>query len=205
VDPPAVLKLRAGRFAQVYLALAQSPKPAASLAVRTAGDPAAAIGAVREIVRRQDADQPVFQVRKLEEVLAEGRMPEKLAACLLGAFAAVALLLAAIGIYGVMAYSVSRRWREFGIRMSLGAQPGHVLRMVLRQGALLAAAGIAVGLAGAFALTRAMGSLLYRIGATDPRTFAGVTVLLAAVALAAAYLPARRATRVDPVAAVREE
>jgi len=205
VDPPAVLKLRAGRIGQVYLPFAQEPKPALSLAVRTAGDPASVVSAMRETVRRLDADQPLFEVRTMDEILAAGRLPEKLAACLLGAFAAMALLLAAIGIYGVMAYSVGLRWREFGIRMSLGAQPGHVLGMVLRQGALLAALGIGVGLGGAFLLTRAMGSLLHGIGATDPSTFAGVTVLLAAVALAAAYLPARRATRVDPVLALREE
>ena len=205
VDPPAILKLRAGRFGQVYFPMRQSPKPAMALAIRASGDASGMIAPVREIVRRQDADQPVFQVRKMEEVLAAGRLPEKLAACLLGAFAAVALLLAAVGIYGVMAYTVSRRWREFGIRMSLGARPAQVMGMVLRQGAGLAAVGIAAGLAGAFALTRAMGTLLYRIGATDPLTFTGATMLLAAVALAAAYLPARRATRVDPVAAVREE
>ena len=205
VELPPVLKLRASRFAQVYLPMQQKPRPAMSLAIRGPGDVAALVPAVRDVVRRQDADQPVFQVKKMEEVLAEGRMPQKLAACLLGAFAAVALLLAALGIYGVISYTVRRRWREFGIRISLGASPARLLGMVLRQGGLLAAAGIAAGLAGSFLLTRAMGSLLYRIGATDPLTFAGVTVLLGAVALTAAYVPARRSTRVDPAAAVRNE
>jgi putative ABC transport system permease protein len=205
VESPPILKLRVSRFAQVYLPMQQKPIPAMALAIRGTGDVAGLIPAVREIVRRQDADQPVFQVRKMEDVLAEGRMPQKLAACLLGVFAAVALLLASLGIYGVIAYTVNRRWREFGIRISLGASPAQILAMVLRQGAVLAAVGIAAGLAGSFLLTRAMGSLLYRIGATDPVTFAGVTVLLAGIAMMAAYVPARRATRVDPAAAVREE
>ena len=205
VDPPAVLKLRAGRMGQVYLPFAQESKPALSLAIRTPGNPASVVSAMRETVRRLDANLPLFEVRTMDEVVAAGRVPEKLAACLLGAFAVMALLLAAVGIYGVVAYSVGRRWREFGIRMSLGAQPADVLAMVLRQGALMAGVGIAVGLGGAFLLTRAMGSLLHNIAATDPLAFAGVTVLLAVVALAAAYLPARRATRVDPMMALREE
>jgi ABC-type antimicrobial peptide transport system permease subunit len=117
----------------------------------------------------------------------------------------VALLLAGIGIYGVMSYNVGRRTREFGIRMSLGAEPRDVLAMVARGGARLAVGGIAIGLAGSFALTRLLDGMLYGVKATDPLTFAGVTVLLAVVALGAAIVPARRATRVDPVLAMREE
>jgi putative ABC transport system permease protein len=160
---------------------------------------------MREVVRRIDIDQPVFDLMTLAAVRATGSESQELASLLLGGFAAVALLLAAIGIYGVVAYNVGRRTREFGIRMSLGAQQGDVLRLVIRRGVLLTGAGLALGLAGAFGLTRVMQDLLYGIGATDPATFAAVTAVLAAVTLLAGYLPARRATQVDPVLTLREE
>jgi ABC-type antimicrobial peptide transport system permease subunit len=160
---------------------------------------------MRKVVRGVDIDQPVFQVGTMEAARVTSQGSLRLATSLLSSFAAVALLLAAIGIYGVIAYSVGQRTREFGIRISLGARRLDVLRLVVRQGLLLAAAGIAVGLAGAFALTRLLSSLLYGVNATDPLTFAAVTGLLAAVAVAASFLPAWRATRVDPVIALRCE
>jgi putative ABC transport system permease protein len=152
-----------------------------------------------------DIDQPVFKADTLDNTRATGRASQRLATSLLGSFAIVALLLAAIGIYGVIAYSVGQRTREFGIRTSLGAKRMDVLRLVVRQGLVLAGIGIIAGLAGAFALTRLLSSLLYGVNATDPLTFIGVTGLLAMVAATASFLPAWRATRVDPVIALRCE
>jgi putative ABC transport system permease protein len=205
VETPPMVTLLAGRLGQVYVPFEQSPKSAMTLVIRYRGDSAPAIAAMRDTVRAIDVDQPVFQVRTMEEVRGVGQLPQKLVTWLLSAFALVALVLAGIGLYGVMAYSVGQRTREFGIRMSLGAQPRDVWGGVLRQGAVLAAIGLAIGLLGAFALTRLMGNLLFKIGATDPLTFAAVTLTLAAVTMFAAWLPARKATRVDPVTALRDE
>jgi putative ABC transport system permease protein len=157
------------------------------------------------VVQRIDVDQPVFDVMTMSAVRAAGSTSQELISLLLGGFAGLALVLAAIGIYGVVAYNVGRRTREFGIRMSLGAQRSDVLRLVAGRSLVLAATGIAIGLAGAYALTSVMKDLLYGVAATDPITFAAVTTILAAVTLLAGYLPARRATRIDPVLALREE
>jgi putative ABC transport system permease protein len=205
VDQGILVKLLKGQIGQVYLPVSQAPMPAMTVLLRTAADPVTLIPTMRNVVRGVDIDQPVFQVGTMEAARATSQGSLRLATSLLGCFAAVALLLAAIGIYGVIAYSVGQRTREFGIRLSLGARRFDVLRMVVRQGLVLAAAGIAVGLAGAFALTRLLSSLLYGVNATDPLTFAGVTGLLAVVAIAASFLPAYRATRVDPVIALRCE
>ena len=166
VEQPVAVKLVKGQLGQVYFPFAQEPTPMVTVVLRSGGDVAALMSAMRNVVRNVDIDQPVFQVRTLEESHAIGRTSQKMGAALLGGFAAVALLLAVIGIYGVMAYSVGRRTREFGIRMSLGAEPRDVLGQVARQGAVLAGLGIVAGAAGAFALTRFMRSMLYGVQPT---------------------------------------
>jgi putative ABC transport system permease protein len=169
------------------------------LIVRTAGDPRAAIALVRAQVRDLDRDLPVTGVQTMEEVLESAAARPRFTTWLLGAMAGTALLLAIVGIYGVIAYSVAERTQEMGIRMALGAARGDILRMVLLQALALTGCGIAIGLAASLLLTRLMASLLYRVSATDPWTFAACTVLFLLIATAASYIPARRATRVDPV------
>jgi putative ABC transport system permease protein len=173
------------------------------LAVRTAGDPKRLVNAVRSQVLAIDRDQAVSDIGTMEEVLETTMGQRRLTLMLLAVFAAVALLLAVIGIYGVIAYAVTQRTQELGIRRALGAQQGDILRLVLGQGLVLALVGVAAGIAGAFWLTRVMTGLLFHVSATDPATFAGIAILLVAVALLASYIPARRATRIDPMAALR--
>lgn len=205
VDQGILVKLLKGQVGQVYLPVTQGPMPAMTLVLRTKVDPVALIPTMRKLVRDADIDQPVFEVRTLEEMRSAGQASQRLVTSLLSSFAGIALLLAAIGIYGVIAFSVGQRTREFGIRLSLGARRIDVMNLVVGKGLLLAAVGIAVGLAGAFVLTRLLSSLLYGVNATDPVTFAGVTGILAGVAIAASFMPAWRATRVDPVIALRSE
>ncbi|HKP73312.1 MAG TPA: FtsX-like permease family protein, partial [Pyrinomonadaceae bacterium] len=175
------------------------------LAVKTNGDPTALTAAIRNEVLQIDKDQPVSNVGTMEDIVASTVAPQKFATWLLGIFAAAAMVLAAIGIYGVMAYAVTQRTHEIGIRMALGAGQRDVLRMVVGQGMKLALVGVALGLVGAFLLTRLMSSLLFGVSATDPLTYGGVSVLLAAVALFACLIPARKATKVDPMIALRYE
>ncbi|HZG54137.1 MAG TPA: ABC transporter permease [Pyrinomonadaceae bacterium] len=175
------------------------------LAVKTKGDPTSLAPAIRNEVLQMDKDQPISNVGTMERIVAATVAPQKFATWLLAVFAATAMLLAAIGIYGVMAYSVTQRTHEIGIRMALGAGRRDVLRMVVSQGMKLAFIGVALGLAGAFALTRLMSSLLYGVSATDPLTYGGVSLLLASVALLACLVPARKATKVDPMIALRYE
>ena len=177
----------------------------ATLVVRTANDPLSLAQTIREQVRAVDANQPVYDIKTMDERLARSLEARRFAAMLLGLFAALALLLAAIGLYGVIAYLVTQRRHEIGIRVALGASRADVLRLVLRQAVQLALLGVAVGLAAAFALTRLMASLLYGVSATDPLTFAAICVILITVALMASYVPARRATKIDPMAALRYE
>jgi predicted permease len=175
------------------------------MVVRAKAPPLALAGTVQKEILLLDPDQPVANVRTLEQIVGDRLGQRRLMFVLLGLFAGVAVLLAAIGLYGVMAYSVSRRTREIGIRMALGAQRGDVLCQVLRQGLKLAILGVALGLAGAFALTRVLAHLLFGVAPRDPITFAGVAVLLVGVTLLACWLPARRAARVNPMEVLKYE
>jgi putative ABC transport system permease protein len=191
---------------QLYLPYAQlGGIPSMSVAVRTTGDPLLMARPVRDAIHDVDKDMPLSNVQSMDQMLESSLGQRRLSMILLGAFSAIALLLASIGIYGVLAYSVTQRSRELGIRMALGAARGRVLRLVIGQGMVLAVIGIAIGLVGAFALTRLLGAQLYSIKATDPATYAGVAFVLAAIAFVATLVPALRATRVDPVVALREE
>ncbi|MGH9793352.1 MAG: ABC transporter permease, partial [Candidatus Acidiferrales bacterium] len=175
------------------------------LAVRTAGDPTAAIATIRGQVRELDANLPVFDVRTMHDMVAESLNSQRLTNLLMGAFAGVALVLAAVGIYGVMSLSVTGRTQEFGIRIALGARRGDVFGLVVGQGMRIAAVGLAVGVLAALGLTRFLQTVLFEVSPLDPATFMAVALVLGAAAFAACYLPARRATRVDPMVALRYE
>jgi putative ABC transport system permease protein len=190
---------------ETYIPNAQQPGSGGNVVIRTSGDPGAAASALRAAVHAVDPDIPLFDLRPLENLVADASAPRRLSVTLIASFAFLALVLAAVGIYGVMAYAVAQRRHEIGIRMALGAQPGEVLRMVLRQGLYLAGAGIAVGLLGALGLSRLIAGLLFQVSAHDAFTFTFGAFVLAAIALLACWIPARRATRVDPVVALRYE
>jgi putative ABC transport system permease protein len=175
------------------------------LALRTNGDPMSVAGAVRQAIRSVDTDQPVSNVATMEEVLGREASQRRLGMILLTAFAVLALLLASLGIYGVLAYFVAQHRNEIGVRLALGATPARILLLVLQKGMKLTLLGVAIGLVASFALTRLMSSLLFGVKAVDPLTFAAVPVLLASVALLACWIPARRAARVDPMVALRYE
>src|SRR5262249_46259236 len=176
-----------------------------TLVVRTSGDPAALAPALRSAVWARERNAPISDVRVLEDVVEGAVAQPRFYVLLLGAFAAVALALAAVGIYAVISFSVARRTNEIGIRMALGAERSDVLRLVVGQGLRVGLVGALGGIAGAFGLTRLMSTMLYGVGSHDPATFAGVVLLLAVVAVVASYLPARRATRIDPLRALRYE
>jgi putative ABC transport system permease protein len=191
----------------VYAPLDQAPSAtgAGVLLVRTSGDPASLVSSVRGAIREQDPGLAVFGLEPFTETVSRSVAERRFTMLVLGLLASVALMLAAIGVHGVLSYTVTQRTREIGIRMALGAQPSGVLRLVVSQGMILALTGAALGLIAAFALTRSMATLLYGVTTTDPVTFILVPAGLALVALAASYFPARKATRVDPVAALRAE
>jgi predicted permease len=193
--------------AEVYLPYSQQPAyyVPRTLVVRASTDPRSLLSAIRQQVELLDKDQPLSDVRTLDEVVAQAEAGHRFPALLLGLFAGLALVLAAVGIYGVISYSVGQRAHEIGVRMALGAATGDVLRMVVKQGAIQAATGIGVGLFAALGLTRLMTSLLYGVRATDLSTFVTVTLLLGGVAVSASYVPARRAAKVDPMVALRYE
>jgi putative ABC transport system permease protein len=191
--------------AQIYVPHAQDQDwNFMGLVVRTASDPAAFAATLRREVQALDKDQPVYNIRTMDDVVANSLGTRRVSMQLFAVFAGAALLLAAIGIYGVMAYSVTQRTQEIGIRMALGAQKSDVLALVIRQGMTLTVIGVIVGLTGAFALTRLIANLLFGVGATDPLTFVAIPLLLLFVALVACYLPARRAARLDPTIALAQ-
>jgi len=199
--------LDAGINPEAYFPLAQAAGMyrRINLAVRTAADPKGIIGAVKREIQSLDPNQPMYQVQTMEELMSESVGARRFALRMLELFGVLALTLAAVGIYGVLSYITTARTHEIGLRIALGARAGDVLRLVIGQGMRLALTGAGAGLLAAFALTRLMSRLLYGVSATDPVTFAGVALLLMAVALLACYLPARRAARTDPMIALRHE
>lgn len=190
---------------EVYLPFRQKPSDAMTVLVKSKQEPAALVAAIRRAVASIDKDQPVFGVATMEEVVNASISTSRVTLTLLGLFSGLALVLAAIGIYGVVSYSVAQRAKEIGIRLALGAERGSVLRLVFAQGARIAGAGIVVGSAASLWLTRLMTKLLFGVSAVDPPTFAAVAFVLAAITMLACYVPARRALRVDPLIALRHE
>ena len=194
-----------GARSQYYVPLHQLPFASESLVLRTAGDPTASMNAARNVLRELDPLEPVYDVRTMEEVTNTSLAPRRFSTLLLGSFSSLALLLACIGLYGVLAYSVAQRTREIGIRMALGAQTRDVLGMVLGDSMRLTIIGLVTGLVASFALSRFLASMLFNIKPTDPPTYLSVSTLLVIVALLASYIPARRAARVNPTVALRYE
>jgi len=190
--------------AEIYLPYLQNPSSLMNLLVRSTSDPLRLVPAVRRQVLAVDGDQPIYNIKTMENVFSQSIAAPHLITSLLTIFAAVALLLAAVGVYSVMSYSVAQRTHEVGIRMALGAQQQHVLRMILGQGLRLVLVGIGFGVMMAFGVTRVISNLLFGVSATDAQIFVGIPLLLIAVAMLAAYFPARRALKVDPIVALRE-
>jgi predicted permease len=190
---------------EIFFPYHQGRTPPTTLAIRTMGDPMAIASAVREAIGRLDESLPPYDVKTLEQRVSDSVAPRRFLVSLMSLFALLALALAATGIYGVLSYLVAQRTREIGIRMALGATTGAVLKLILKQGAILILIGTTIGLAGAFALTRLIKTMLFGVSATEPSVLAGAAILLILTALLAAYIPGRRATKVDPLAALRHE
>jgi predicted permease len=189
----------------IYAPFEQMPNKAMALAVRTTVDTQAAVNAVKQAVWSVDRGQPVFQIRSMDEYVALADTAPRISTILLGIFAAVSMLLAALGIHGVVSYGVAQRTREFGLRMALGSTPGQLKSLVVLNGLKTAAVGLVIGMAGAVALASGLRSLLYGVAPLDGSVMAGVAALLLMVALAANYIPAHRATRIDPLEALHQE
>ena len=187
----------------MYVPFAQEPLYGGEVVVRSSLSASSVAAAIRQAVRSIDKDLPVTDVESFPDALGQSISQERFRTFLLGLFSAIALVLAAIGILGVISYSASQRTHEIGIRMALGAQRRDVLHLILGQGAKLALLGLGIGVLLAFLLTRLIASLLYSVSATDPLTFGAVAIILLCVAVAACYIPARRAVRVDPMVALR--
>jgi putative ABC transport system permease protein len=190
---------------QGYFPFAQVPQSGMTVIMKGASDPNQLIGAVRAAVKQIDPDQPIYSPRTMDDIRAESVAGERLNLTLLSLFAGIALVLAIVGIYGVMSYSVTQRTHEIGIRMAIGARPRDVFTMILGHGMKLAIIGVVIGLGAAFALTRLMASMLFGVAPTDATTFGGIAALLIGVALLACYLPGRRATKVEPTISLRYE
>jgi putative ABC transport system permease protein len=189
----------------IYFPSLQSPDQTMSLVVRTALPPSAILPGIKNAIWRVDKDQPIFNVRAMDQIIAGITSAQRVAFLTLDAFAFLALALAAIGIYGVTSYAVMQRVQEIGVRVALGAQRGDILGLVVLSGIKLAGTGVWIGLLASLGLTRLMATLLFGVSASDPLTYAGVAVLLFAVALLACYIRARRAAKVDPMVALRYE
>jgi ABC-type antimicrobial peptide transport system permease subunit len=189
---------------QMFVSVAQSPPRSVDMVVRTASDPLAIAAALRAAVRRVEKDAPLYGIASLEQEMGAYLTERRFQTSVLIAFSIVALLMAAVGIYGLVQYSVAARTREIGLRQAIGARAADIFRMVIGEGLMLGLAGLGVGLLGAWWLERAIAGLLFGVAAGDPLTFAAVALLLVAVAAAASYLPARRAMAVDPLTALRD-
>jgi putative ABC transport system permease protein len=192
-------------YPEIDVPFAQDPWPQALIAVRAAGDPASLTKSIAAVVQSFDSNLPLADVKTMDQILNESKGGDRFTALLFGGFAAIALLLAALGIYGVMSFAVAQRTREIGLRVALGADNSHVFTLILREGMILALIGLALGLAGSYFVGRGMKSIVVGIGTIDMTTFIAVAVLLMASALLACYIPARRATRVEPIQALRQE
>jgi putative ABC transport system permease protein len=190
---------------EIYVPFRQDVPSHMYLVVKSAMDPGALTSAIRAAVREIDKDQAIFGISTMDQLIVNSVSTRRITLILLGLFSTLALVLAAIGIYGVISYSVAQRTHEIGTRMALGAQKADVLRMVLAQGARIAGAGVAIGLAASLGLTRLLANLLFSVSAADPLTFAAVAITLILVAMLACYIPARRTLRVDPMIALRYE
>jgi predicted permease len=197
--------VRQENFPEINVPFWQSPWPNATISVRTTGDPASMTNSITAVVQSIDTNLPLDQVRTMDQIVDESLAGERFAAILFATFASIALILAAIGIYGVMSFAVAQQTHEIGLRMALGARPGQVLLLVLQEGMLLALMGLILGLGGAYFVERALSSALYEVVAADSAVVAAVSILLFLFAVLACYLPARRATRVNPIDSLRYE
>ncbi|HSE99030.1 MAG TPA: FtsX-like permease family protein, partial [Blastocatellia bacterium] len=199
------LRLDAEVKPEVYVSFNQTPWTFMTFVIKTAGDPSSLASTVRGQVGIVDKDIPVYSIATMQQRMSDSVAKRRFNMLLVGSFGFLALVLAGVGIYGVISYSVAQRTHEIGLRMALGADRRDIFRLIVGQGIVLTIIGIGIGLIGSFALTRLISTLLFGVTATDTLTFAGVSLLLSSVALAACYVPARRATRVDPMVALRYE